>query len=134
MTTEAYPGEHPSPEGERGPVLDLEAMEWQRIGGKVVGMEDKTLSSREECPGGLWVSLVRAVPGGVFPEHHHPYPQLFYFTQGRGVVELNGRPIRVRAGMVVRMFHGEPHKLINDGDEDLVLVQVSLPLWRPQEG
>lgn len=132
-TQESYPGVHALPVEERNAVLNIATMPWQKVSGKVVGVEDKTLADKNENPGNLWTSLARLLPGGVFPEHRHPYPQLFFFTEGSGVVELDSKPIHVQPGMAVRMFHGESHKVINNTDKDLVLIQISLPLWRPSK-
>lgn len=135
MTQESYPGVHVVPAAYRGPLLDLGAMDWQQISGKIQDIYDKTISGRDEHPGGLWVSWVKMLPGSVFPEHRHVYPQLFVFTGGEGIAKLDGESIRVRAGSVVRCFKGELHELVNDGEQDLMLYQISLPLWRaPKAG
>ena len=128
-----YPGIHADIDSGRSPVLDLEAMEWAKVAGKVVGVEDKTASDKQENLGGLWVSLARLLSGGVFPKHHHPYPQVFIFVEGVGEVELDGEVLEVRPGMVVRMFHGESHEVRNPGENPLVLYQISLPNWRPEK-
>ncbi len=128
---ERYPGVHSVEEGYRGPVLDLNQMSWQVVAGKVAGVGDKTASDKDENPGGLWVSLARLLPGGVFPKHRHPYPQLFIFQEGEGIVELDSRDVKAGPGSVVRMFKGESHMVKNTGERDLVLFQISLPRWRP---
>ncbi|MFQ5860040.1 MAG: cupin domain-containing protein [Dehalococcoidia bacterium] len=134
MASEGYPGSHQAEEGYRGPVLHSAAMEWKPVPGKVVGVEEKTLANKSENPGQLWVSQARLLPGGVFPKHHHPYPQMFIFLEGEGVVELDGERVPVGPGTVVRMFRGESHMVLNESDRDLVLFQIALPLWRPAGG
>ena len=128
-----YPGIHVDIDPARSPVLDLLAMDWAKISGKVIGVEDKTAADKLENPGGLWVSLARLLSGGVFPKHQHPYPQVFIFVEGTGEVELDGEVLEARPGLVVRMFHGESHEVRNPGAEPLVLYQISLPNWRPEK-
>ncbi len=70
--------------------------------------------------------------GSKRPRHHHPYPQVFVFLEGRGVVELDDRRIEVGPGVAVRMLAGESHQVMNEGDEELVLMQISVPGWREE--
>lgn len=135
MSTETdrlYPGEHASVATERGPVIDLNAMEWTKVAGKVEGVVEKPILVRAEHESTLWVSMAKVLPGGVFPRHHHPYPQVFVFLEGRGMVELDGRRIDVGPGMAVRMLAGESHQVTNEGGTELVLMQISVPGWREE--
>ena len=135
MTTQtepSYPGEHAEVETERGPVIDLNGMEWTKVAGKVVGVVEKPILVRAEHESTLWVSQAKLRPGGVFPRHYHPYPQVFVFLEGRGVVELDGKRIEVGPGTTVRMLGGESHQVMNESDGDLVLMQISVPGWREE--
>jgi mannose-6-phosphate isomerase-like protein (cupin superfamily) len=135
MTTQtepSYPGEHAPVATGRGPVIDLNGMEWTKVAGKVEGVVEKPILVRAEHESTLWVSMAKLLPGGVFPRHYHPYPQVFVFLEGHGVVELDGRRIEVGPGMVVRMLAGEPHQVMNEGEEELTLMQISVPGWREE--
>jgi mannose-6-phosphate isomerase-like protein (cupin superfamily) len=136
MTTQtepSYPGQHADVATGRGAVIDLNGMDWTKVAGKVEGIVEKPILVRAEHESTLWVSKAKVLPGGVFPSHYHPYPQVFVFLEGQGVVELDGKRIDVKAGMVVRMLAGESHQVRNESDEDLVLMQISVPGWREEE-
>ena len=136
MTTKteaSYPGEHAPVEEGRGAVIDLNEMEWTKVAGKVKGVLEKPILVRAEHESTLWVSQAKLVPGGVFPRHYHPYPQVFVFLAGNGIVELDGKRVDVGPGVTVRMLAGESHQVMNEGDEDLVLMQISVPGWKEDE-
>ena len=73
--------------------------------------------------------------GGVSnsPSAFGPYPQVFVFLAGNGIVELDGKRVEVGPGVTVRMLAGESHQVMNEGDEDLVLMQISVPGWREEK-
>lgn len=136
MTTQtepSYPGQHADVATDRGAVIDLNGMDWTKVAGKVEGVVEKPILVRAEHESTLWVSTAKVLPGGVFPSHYHPYPQVFVFLEGQGVVELDGKRIDVKAGMAVRMLAGESHQVRNESDEDLVLMQISVPGWREEK-
>lgn len=135
MTTQTeahYPGEHAEVKTGRGAVIDLNAMEWTKVAGKVQGVEEKPILVRAEHESTLWVSQAKLLPGGVFPRHYHPYPQVFVFLEGKGVVELDDKRIEVGPGVTVRMLAGESHQVMNESDSDLVLLQISVPGWKEE--
>ena len=136
MTTQtdaAYPGEHAPVQDQRGAFIDLNEMEWTKVAGKVVGVVEKPILVRSEHDSTLWVSQAKLLPGGVFPRHYHPYPQVFVFLEGKGIVELDGKRIDVGPGVTVRMIAGESHQVMNESDEDLVLLQICVPGWKKEE-
>ena len=133
-TDPSYPGEHAPVQAERGPIIDLNGMDWTKVAGKVQGVVEKPILVRAEHESTLWVSLAKVLPGGVFPRHYHPYPQVFVFLEGHGVVELDGRRVDVGPGVTVRMLAGESHQVMNEGEEELILMQISLPGWREEAG
>ncbi|HEY8449959.1 MAG TPA: cupin domain-containing protein [Bacillota bacterium] len=111
---------------ERGALIHTEELPWQEVSDKVPGVIRRALADADENPARLRVYLARIRPGGYFPEHFHPYPQVFVFISGQGRVWLDGRPVAVGPGDVVRMFRGERHRVENAGDEDLVLYEISV--------
>lgn len=136
MTTKtdaSYPGEHAPVQQGRGAVIDLNEMEWTKVAGKVTGVLEKPILVRGEHDSTLWVSQAKLLPGGVFPRHYHPYPQLFVFLAGNGCVELDGKRVAVGPGVTVRMLAGESHQVMNEGGEELVLMQISVPGWKEDE-
>lgn len=114
------------PEG-YSPVVDLNEAEAYLVSPKVPGIYNKSLALASENPSKVRVQLARIQPGHRFPEHWHPYPQMFYFLEGRGHVNLDGLRVPVYPGRVVRLFKGERHEVVNDGEQDLLLLEVAVP-------
>ncbi len=70
--------------------------------------------------------------GGATDEHYHPVAEELYFFQGgSGRLRLGAEERAVRAGECVVIPPGEPHKLVNTGDEPLRLLCCCAPPWTP---
>lgn len=111
---------------ESGVIVRTEDMPFRPVSDKVPGVIRRALAEPEENAARLRVYLARVQPGGYFPEHFHPYPQVFVILEGRGRVILDGEPVEVAAGDVVRLFRGQRHQVENPYDQDLVLYEISV--------
>ena len=53
---------------------------------------------------------------------HENAEQIYYFTKGRGKIELDGKPYDVKEGDAVYIPPGTSHKNVNDSDDWLELM------------
>jgi mannose-6-phosphate isomerase-like protein (cupin superfamily) len=77
-------------------------------------------------------SLAEAIvpPGQRTLRHRHrASEELYHFTAGSGVMELDGERFPVTAGDTVHIAPGRPHALLNTGAEDLKLLCCSSPAY-----
>lgn len=76
-----------------------------------------------EC---LDVRLSLYAPGGYSASHvHQKSENVFYFLDGRGIVELDGEKVPVEAGVVVFVPPGVRHGIFNTGETALRFVFVA---------
>jgi mannose-6-phosphate isomerase-like protein (cupin superfamily) len=69
-------------------------------------------------------------PGGETVEHlHRASEEIYLFTAGAGRMRLGGDEAPVRAGDMVVIAPGTPHKLWNPGVEPLVLMCCCAPAY-----
>lgn len=76
-------------------------------------------------------------PGEVFLKHYHPYSEeCFYVIQGAVTIEDDETaPVIAPAGTAVFVPRNEPHRLRNEGNEEVFLVFFCSPLApSPAEG
>jgi mannose-6-phosphate isomerase len=57
-------------------------------------------------------------------QQHARRSEHWFVVRGRGLVTLDGRGVAVVAGTSVDIPVGTPHRIANDGHEDLVFVEV----------
>lgn len=73
-------------------------------------------------------------PGQSTTEHYHPRAEEIYFvTQGRGLMKLEGQERELRAGDAVAIPNGARHKITNDGTEDLVFLCCCAPAYSHED-
>ena len=69
-------------------------------------------------------------PGGETAEHYHlRSEEIYYFTAGRGRLKLGDEEADIRAGDMVVIAPGTPHKLQNTGGGPLVLLCCCSPAY-----
>ena len=69
-------------------------------------------------------------PGGETAQHYHRRSEeIYYFTAGVGRMKLGEEEADVRAGDMVVIAPGTPHKLWNRGAEPLVLLCCCAPAY-----
>ena len=61
-------------------------------------------------------------PGKEIETHVDPYEEVYYLLSGRGVMTVGDESREVTAGDAIWLPCGVPHRLINDGDEDCVIL------------
>lgn len=63
-------------------------------------------------------------PGAAVGLHRHNYEELLIIQQGRAVFTIGETDVEVRAGDIVVIPVGVPHRFTNTGDEPLVQTAV----------
>ena len=78
--------------------------------------------------GGVDVSvfLLNALPGKGPGPHRHPYDEVQFVREGRGLWNVNGHEFEAGAGDILVIKAGEIHSFKNTGDTPLVQVDVHL--------
>lgn len=58
-------------------------------------------------------------PGGYYPAHAHPAPEVYYVVSGTARWTVGGETFTAAAGSVIYHAPNVPHRMVNDGDEPL---------------
>jgi len=72
------------------------------------------------------VFLLNALPGKGPGPHRHPYDEIQFVREGRGLWKVNGEEFEAGAGDILVIKAGEIHSFRNTGDTPLVQVDVHL--------
>jgi len=72
------------------------------------------------------VFLLNAVPGKGPGPHRHPYDEVQFIREGRGLYTVNGKEFEAGAGDILVIKAGEIHSFKCIGDANLVQVDVHL--------
>lgn len=72
------------------------------------------------------VFLLNALPGAGPGPHRHPYDEVQFVREGRGLWNVNGVEFEGKAGDIFVIKAGEVHSFKNTGDTPLVQVDVHL--------
>lgn len=89
---------------------------WILVSEKTVGAQNIAMGVNE------------TYPGGMVPEHvHESEEEVMYFLSGRGQFITKDETIDLEAGTVIFNPPGEPHKIINTGDEVLRFIWIYSP-------
>jgi mannose-6-phosphate isomerase-like protein (cupin superfamily) len=82
----------------------------------------KTLTGvPERATDSLTCGIATLVPGGVVERHRHSHAEVYYFTAGSGIVQVNEDVFAVRVGSCVFIPGNVHHRIENTGDVDLRL-------------
>lgn len=72
-------------------------------------------------------NIITLDPGCSIGTHtHDKEEEIYYILSGTGVVDDNGRMVRVEPGDAIKTGNGESHSIKNDGNEPLVFLAVIL--------
>jgi mannose-6-phosphate isomerase-like protein (cupin superfamily) len=72
------------------------------------------------------VFLLNALPGRGPGPHRHPYDEVQFIREGRGLYKVEGREFEAGAGDILVIKAGEVHQFRNIGETPLVQVDVHL--------
>jgi mannose-6-phosphate isomerase-like protein (cupin superfamily) len=72
------------------------------------------------------VFLLSALPGRGPGPHRHPYDEVQFVREGRGLWNVDGVEFEAGAGDILVIKAGEIHRFRNIGDEPLVQLDVHL--------
>ena len=75
---------------------------------------------------GISVFLLNAEPGRGPGPHRHPYDEVQFIREGRGLYVVNGEEFEATAGDILVIKAGEVHSFRCIGDSPLVQVDVHL--------
>jgi quercetin dioxygenase-like cupin family protein len=70
------------------------------------------------------VYLLSAAPGVTVPLHRHPYDEIQFVREGRGLWSVNGQKFEASSGDILVVKAGEIHGFTNTSDVPLVQVDV----------
>jgi quercetin dioxygenase-like cupin family protein len=72
------------------------------------------------------VYLVNAPPGHGPKAHRHPYDEIAFVREGRGLWTVNGETREATAGDILVVKAGEIHSFTNIGESPLVQLDIHL--------
>jgi len=76
----------------------------------------------------------RVPVGGSTQEHYHPAAEeIYYITQGRGRIRIEGVVRDLKVGDAVAILPGQRHKLWNTGSETLRLLCCCSPAYEHED-
>lgn len=70
--------------------------------------------------------LLSALPGRGPGPHRHPYDEVQFVREGRGLYRVDGREFEAGAGDILVIKAGEVHEFVCIGDAPLVQVDIHL--------
>ena len=96
-------------------VISQDELPFSRIAHEFVGADHDA---------GACLIFVDAPPGRGPGLHRHPYAEIFILQDGEGTFTADGAEQVVRAGELVIVPAGTPHKFTNSGDGQLRMISV----------
>jgi quercetin dioxygenase-like cupin family protein len=98
---------------------------WKRVErDETRAVESQVLVPLEEG-GRTQVAVTRIAAGGEYGRHVDEYSQIFSVLDGRGEGEVDGEPVPLEPGVIMRTAAGEPHALRAAADQQLVVLTVN---------
>jgi len=74
------------------------------------------------------VTVTRVEPGGGFSLHRDLYHHVLYIFQGKGEVRLGEDIYPIGPQTVVEVPAGEVHAYSNNGDKEMILLTINIPV------
>ncbi len=94
----------------------------QELAGNTIGLASHSLA------------IITHPPETTSRDHHHTAADEVYFVHsGQGRVRVDEETRAIGPGDIVILRPGQPHKLWNDGPDDLVLIVSCAPAYRVDE-
>jgi len=69
----------------------------------------------------IWVDMP---PGGSVRLHKHPYKEIFIIQEGVSTFTVDSTTLEARAGQIIIVPAGVPHKFINNSDRQLKQIDI----------
>ncbi len=77
----------------------------------------------------LWVGLSEVDGGSSSNRHSHANEEAFFVISGRGAIEVGNGRVEVRPGSAVLAPSGQPHRLVNEGNEPMRVLCCAAPAF-----
>lgn len=87
-----------------------------------VGMSYEFHGEKQGAPFSAYI--VDAKPGQGPPLHTHPYVEVAFTIEGRATITVGDEQREVRAGGIVIIPAGTPHRFVNSGDTTLRQIDI----------
>jgi quercetin dioxygenase-like cupin family protein len=87
-----------------------------------VGMSYEFHGEKQGAPFSAYI--VDAKPGQGPPPHTHPYVEVAFIIEGRATITVGDEQREVRAGGIVIIPAGTPHRFVNSGDTTLRQIDI----------
>ncbi len=81
-------------------------------------------------------SLAKIVlpPGKSSSTHYHQVSEeTYYILQGEGQLQINELKLTLISGQACLIQPGEIHRIVNQGELDLVFLAICVPAWVPED-
>jgi len=74
------------------------------------------------------------IPAGVKvrPHYHKVMEEIYFLTEGSGLMHVDGRERQVGKGDAIVILPGESHFIHNNTDKELRLIVTCTPPWTPE--
>ena len=91
------------------------------VGGSIVKQDETYIIKDNKLLNSLVLSSTKLYRGKQTRGHRHPgQEEVYYFVSGHGSMELDGTKFNVQGGDVVQIPDGAFHRVINNGDMDML--------------
>ena len=87
-----------------------------------VGMSYEFHGEKQGAPFSAYI--VDAKPGQGPPLHTHPYVEVAFIIEGRATITVGDEQREVRAGGIVMIPAGTPHRFVNSGERTLRQIDI----------
>lgn len=88
------------------------------------------LNSSEEPQ--LSIAQARVEPGVTTVWHSLTGTEVYYILAGKGLAEVSSEKYQVERGHLVHISAGEPQRITNTGEEDLIFLAICAPRFTPE--
>lgn len=90
--------------------------------GRLVKSDDRYIVCDRQLGENLVLSITILHAGKQTTGHSHPVAEVYFFVEGEGEIELDGKRRKVKSKDVVPILPGEFHRVYNTSERDLIFV------------
>jgi mannose-6-phosphate isomerase-like protein (cupin superfamily) len=76
-----------------------------------------------------FLAIATLAPGKEIEAHVDPMEEIYFVLSGSGEMGVDDESRQVKPGDATWIPAGSPHRLLNNGNEDLVILVVASPNW-----